>query len=411
MPDAAATKRKHGVEFYELGTLFFLQWMASSSWFVTLTLVLKTHGLAQIQPYAFATTAIAAFVSPLFFGAMADRHVAPARVLRWLALATAAAMALASTAIQCHWNPWLVLALIQLHALCTAPTTSISTAVVLSTVRDPRHEFGPVRAMGTIGWMAGCWLVSALNADASTNAGFIGAATWLGLAAFTLLLPHVEPKAGGEKLSWHERLGLDALTLLRKRDHRVVFIATTLLCVPLAAFYPFTPSALRDAGFTHPSAWMSLGQTTEIIAMFSLGALLVRWRVKWILALGMFFAVLRFVFCAVNGKFWLLAGVAVHGANYALVYATAQIYVNERVDAAWRARAQALLSLLNGGVGNLIGYLGTGWWFAACTTNGVTRWPVFWSVLAATCAAVMVYFLAAYRGKETKPGKVVFSSR
>ncbi len=400
MPDAGAQKLKPRLEFYELSLLFFMQWMASAAWFVPLALVLKSHGYGVIQPYAFATTAIAAFISPLFFGAMADRHVAPARVLRWLALATAAAMALASTAIQCHWNPWLVLACIQLHALCTTPTGSISTAVVLSTVRNPRREFGPVRAMGTIGWMAGCWLVSVLNADSATVSGFAGAAVWLGLAAFTLLLPHVQPADTGEHLTWHERLGLDALTLLRQRDHRVMFLATTLICIPIAAFYPFTPLALRDAGFAHPPAWMSLGQTTEIVAMFSLGALLARWRVKWIVALGLAFAVLRFVFCAVNGKIWLLAGVAVHGANYALVFATAQIYINERVDAAWRARAQALLSLLNGGVGNLIGYLGTGWWFAACTTNGVTHWPVFWSGLATAGAAVLIYFLAAYGGKQ-----------
>jgi hypothetical protein len=69
------------------------------------------------------------------------------------------------------------------------------------------------------------------------------------------------------------------------------------------------------------------------------------------------------------------------------------------VDPAWRARAQALIYLMSSGVGNFIGYLGSGWWFAACTENTVTRWPVFWGGLAATVAAVLVYFLAAYRGQ------------
>jgi MFS family permease len=398
MPDA---KPKSGLAFFELGTLFFIQWMGSAAWMVPLTLVLRTHGLGQIQPYAFATTALAAFVSPLFFGAMADRQVAPARVLRWLALGNAAALALASYAIQSHWNAWLVLALIQLFALCTAPTTSISTAVVMATMRDPSRQFGPIRAMGTIGWMVGGFLVSVLNADASPLSGFASAATWLGLAAFTLLLPHVEPPETTQRLTWHERLGLDALVLLRERDHRVIYVVTTLISIPIAAFYPCTPSALRDAGFTWLSAWMSLGQVTEVIAMFSLGALFLRWRVKWIIGLGLLFAVLRFTFCALNGKAWLLAGIMMHGANYALVFATAQIYVNNRVDPSWRARAQALLSLLNGGVGNLIGYLGTGWWFAACTGNSATRWPLFWGVLAAANAAVLLYFLAAYRGRVT----------
>jgi MFS family permease len=407
MPDAV--KLKPNAVFLGSGPLFFIQWMAAAAWTVPLSLVLKAHGLGQIIPYAFATSALASFVSPLIFGAMADRHFAPVRVLRWLALASMTAVILTSTAIQYRCNPCLVLALIQLYALCTAPTTSISTAIVMSTMNDPRSQFGPVRAMGTLGWMAGGWLISLLSADASPLAGLTCAATWLGLAAFTLTLPHVEPPENSQHLSWHERLGLDALTLLRQRDHRVVFLVTTLISIPMQAFYQFTPIALRDAGFTRVSAWTTLGQTTELVAMFSLGALFLRWRVKWILALGLFFAVLRFAFCAVNGKLWLLGGVMVHGVNYALVFATAAIYVNERVDPAWRARAQALLSLLNGGVGNLIGALGTGWWFAACTTHagsekslGTTNWPVFWGGLSAASAAVLIYFLVAYRGRAAE---------
>ena len=75
---------------------------------------------------------------------------------------------------------------------------------------------------------------------------------------------------------------------------------------------------------------------------------------------------LRFALSALNTKAWLLLGVALHGASFTLVFITAQIYLDQRVDAAWRARAQALMTLMNSGVGNLIGYLGTGWWFAAC---------------------------------------------
>jgi hypothetical protein len=101
---------------------------------------------------------------------------------------------------------------------------------------------------------------------------------------------------------------------------------------------------------------------------------------------------------AVNGKVWVLAGVLLHGCSYALVLTTAQIYLDQRVDAAWRGRGQALLSLMNSGVGNLIGYLGTGWWFNACTHESLTKWPLFWGGLAGTVGLVMVYFLTAYRG-------------
>ena len=77
-----------------------------SMWFVPLSTVLDAHGLHAIKPYAFATSALAAFVSPLIFGAMADRQASPVKVLRGLSLATAAAMALASTAIKLELSPW-----------------------------------------------------------------------------------------------------------------------------------------------------------------------------------------------------------------------------------------------------------------------------------------------------------------
>ena len=83
-------------EYFELIVLFFIQGMAMAMWFVPLGSVLDAHGLHNIKPYAFAASAVAAFVSPLIFGAMADRHAAPVVVLRWLAVATAVSMALAT---------------------------------------------------------------------------------------------------------------------------------------------------------------------------------------------------------------------------------------------------------------------------------------------------------------------------
>jgi nucleoside transporter len=386
-------------EYAELTLLFFIQGVAMSTWFVPLGSILDAHGMHGIKPFAFAATALAAFVSPLIFGAVADRHVAPARVLRWLAVATAVMMTLVSTAIKFHANAWLVLALIQLLTLCNAPMLSISSTIIFARLAHS-NEFAPMRVMLTFGWMAGGVLASVLNADTSSLAGYTSAMVWLVLAAFTFLLPKLEVPKSAENLSWHERLGLDALTLLKNPDTRVVFVTTMLLNIPLAAFYPNAPTNLRDLGLAHTSAWMSLAQVSEVAAICSLGWLLVHWRMKWIFAFGLGFGVLRFALSAVNTKTCLLIGIGLHGASYALVYITAQIYLEQRVDTAWRARAQALLTLMNSGVGNLIGYLGTGWWFATCTQNGLTHWPQFWGALAACVGAVLVYFLTAFRGQK-----------
>ena len=385
-------------EYAELVALFFLQGAALGMWFVPLSTVLDANGLHAIKPFAFAATALAAFVSPLIFGAMADRQASPVVVLRGLSLATAAAMALASTAIKLGWNPWLVLALIQLHALCSSPTFSIASTIVFARLADGQQEFGPIRAMATLGWMSGCWVVSALGADTSALAGYSGAVMWTLASAFTFFLPQLETPKSAEHLTWHERLGLDALTLLKNPDHRVVFITSALVCIPLAGFYPYAPPHLRQLGLQRTTAWMTLGQVTEVIAMFSLGFLLLKWRLKWILACGLGFGVLRFALSALNGKTWVLAGVLLHGFSYTLVAITAQIYLNQRIDPAWRARAQALLALMNSGVGNLLGYLATGWWFSTCTQASGTHWPMFWGGLALTVGFVLAYFLTAYHG-------------
>jgi MFS family permease len=160
-------------EYFELIVLFFINAMAMSMWFVPLSTLLDAHGFHDLRPYAFATSALAAFVSPLIFGAMADRHAAPVVVLRWLAVAAAVSITLATTAIKFRASNGLVLLLIQLYALCNAPTFGITTTIVFSRLRNSQNEFGPIRAMATFGWMAGCWAISLLGADSAPLADIL----------------------------------------------------------------------------------------------------------------------------------------------------------------------------------------------------------------------------------------------
>lgn len=393
-------------EYFELIVLFFIHAMAMGMWFVPLSTVLDANGFHDLKPYAFATSALAAFISPLVFGAMADRHAAPVVVLRWLAIAAAITMTLATTAIKFRASPIVVLALIQLYSLCNAPSFSISTTIVFSRLKNSQNEFGPIRAMATFGWMAGCWAISLLGADDTPLAGYAGAVAWLGVGAYTFVLPRVPPPESSEKITLRQRMGWDALALLKNPDHRVVFLTAALFNATVAALFPFTPPHLEQLGFKHTTAWMSLAQVTEIIAMFTLGYLLTRWRLKWIFLLGLGLAVLRYSLCALNTKLSLLTGLALHGAGFTLVLITSQIYLEQRLDRAWRARAQSLLTLMTSGVGNLIGYLGTGWWYAACTDHKrLTQWPLYWSGMALAVTAVLVYFLMAYHGRGTPPAK------
>jgi MFS family permease len=386
-------------EYTELATLFFLHAMAMGMWFVPLGSVLDAHGLSALKPAAFATSGISAFISPLIFGALADQRFSPVKILRGLAIGTAISMTLAATAIGQKWSPFAILALMQVHSLFSAPTFGISTTIILARLSDAKREYGPLRAMATFGWMVGCWIVSALSFDGSSGAGYGGAIVWVVVAAFTFVLPAVDPPPSTGVLGWKQRLGLDAIGLLKSKDTRTVFIGAAVYNAPLCAFYPYTPTNMADLGLTHTTAWMTLGQVTEIASMFCLAGLLTHWRLKWIFLVGMGFGVARFAACAIGGKAWLLTGVALHGFAFTLYFITAQIYLEQRIPAAWRARAQALLTLMLSGVGNTIGYFSCGALKRANTTGSQTDWTSFWAVLSGVVAVIWLWFAWSYHGR------------
>jgi Nucleoside H+ symporter len=72
----------------------------------------------------------------------------------------------------------------------------------------------------------------------------------------------------------------------------------------------------------------------------------------------------------------------------------------QKIEAAWRTRAQALLSFASGGVGNLSGYLLTEAWLKRCSTENTVQWGPYWLGLAALVFAVLLYFSFSYQGNQ-----------
>ena len=348
---------------------------------------------------AFACNAIAAFISPLLVGSLADRGFPPLKLLRGLFWLSAITLTLTFLAIDRGWGGGVMLVGMQLHALCFSPTSSLVATIAMAELRQPSQEYGPLRLWGTVGWIAAGWIVSwVLAADASPLAGYAAAGTLFTLGFATYWLPAQKTVSAGGARNWKELLGLDALQLLRHPDHRTILLSVTLFGIPLAAFYPYTPLHLSMLGLAHPSATMSLGQVSEVTGLLLLAAITRRIRLKWVLLGGLIFGVMRYGLFALDTSTALLIGISLHGACYTFYNVTAQIYLAERVEPAMQARAQALFAMLTGGVSNLLGYLGTGWLFQLTSTAAGPRWPLYWSLLCAVTAAVTVYFFRNYHG-------------
>ena len=139
----------------ELMGLLFLHGMALSAVRATGTVLDAAAG--SIKPMAFATSALAALLSPLFFSAMADRSVPPSIVLRWISLATAVSVWLVAGPSK-RLDGWSILLLIQVQSLfCVRRREQAARS---SSHDSPIPSISAQFALGTVGWMAGCWTTS-----------------------------------------------------------------------------------------------------------------------------------------------------------------------------------------------------------------------------------------------------------
>jgi MFS family permease len=356
----------------------------------------------HLLPWVLATGGISAFISPLVIGALADQRVSPTLILRWLSLATSLLLALVCRAIEAGWNDASILACALAMSLVSTPMWGLGSSVVLSQLRQPGRQFGPVRAWATIGWMAGGWLVSyVLHSDSSVLSGYVAAAFWLVVTAFTCTLPIIPPPDAGGHRGWKQILGLDALDLLRDPNHRMVFITAALYTMPLAAFYPYCVRHLKELGVPGPTGIMTLGQITEVLVMIVLANLMTRFRLKWVFLSGIAFGLLRYLVFMLGTPAWIITGIVLHGLAYTLYFITTQIYLEDRIPTIQRARAQALLTLLSSGVGNLAGFLGSGLWLAYCekSNGGHVPWSTFWGGLALVTGLVFLFFALFYKGR------------
>lgn len=396
----------HKPSAFALGLLFFLQWAAIALWNISFSGVLRAHGLEAYIPYAFACSGVAAFISPLYIGALADHSVSPVRLLAWLNFASGALIALCFSSIDLHWGGGMMLGFMMAYSLCASPLFSLSTAVALSILDNPAQRFGIIRLWATFGWACSGWFVSLiLHADTSTRSGYAASLAFVALGFYCLRLPPMPPTPRPGPVSWKERLGLDALSLLGHPDHRMVFLTTTLLTIPLAAFYPITPLHLLDLGTGRPAAYMALGQITEVLCLVAMGGIWKRVRLKWIFVAGLIAAILRYALFSLDTMPTVVLGITLHGVSYALYYITAQIYLAERIEPGMKVRAQALLTLLISGVGNLSGYLLSGWLRNACAQDGHTQWSMYWWILCTCTSATAIGFILLYRGLGRRPEK------
>jgi nucleoside transporter len=394
-----------------LGAMMFLEFFIWGGWFVTMgTYLATTLGASGAEiGLAYSTQSWGAIVAPFVFGLVADRWVSAERLLGVMHLAGAALLILLSRAQSFGDFHPLLLA----YMLLYMPTLALVNAIAFRALPDPRTEFARVRLWGTVGWIVAGLAISyafAWDAPAALHGGMLGRAFLMGgiaslvLGLYSFTLPHTPPlgAAGGGRASLAQAFGSDALGLLRDRNFLVFFVASVLVCIPLAFYYQHANQFLTEIGVASAAGKQTLGQASEVLFMLAVPWFLARLGVKRTLLVGMLAWALRYLLFAFGdaGELaaFLLVGIALHGACYDFFFVVGQIYTDTQAGERYRSSAQGLITLATYGVGMLAGFSIAGLVTDRYAVSGLHDWHAIWLVPAAIAAAVFVAFALAFRG-------------
>lgn len=390
--------------FSVLWLVFFFHGMTPGFWLPALTNILNSRGLADWVPAAFLVAPLCALVAPLIGGALADQRVSADRLFAWSAILCSIVLFAAFQCLEAGWHPAWFIALLGAYSVLSGPSWGLLATVSLTHLSHGERQFPLVRMGATVGWVAGGLVTShLLMADTSPLAGHASAAARIIGGLIALALPFTPPL--GSAVSWKSRFGLDAFVILKHRDQCVFFIVTTLLSIPLAAFYMYAPEFLKFLGDERPTGTMTVAQVVETFSMLVLASVMTRFRIKTVLTWALGFSVLRFLLSALAGidgvAGWHVAGIALHGICFTFYFVTAQVFLDRRVDPGLKSQAQGLLAMVSNGLGPLLGTLVCGWMRQLLVRPDGSGWTAYWLWLAAMVFVCLVVFVVFYRGKRS----------
>jgi nucleoside transporter len=396
----------------QLSVMMFLEFFIWGGWFVTLGTFLGNNLLASGAEIGsvYSTQSWGAIIAPFIIGLIADRYMNAEKILGILHLAGAGLMYLMYSSDNVSaFYPYALG-----YMILYMPTLALVNSVSFNQMKNPEKEFSTIRAFGTIGWIAAGLLISyGFHWDSKENIaeGMLKntfllsgiAALALGLLSFTL--PKTPPaNKSGEKASISQILGLDALKLLKDKNFAIFFIASVLICIPLAFYYQNANPFLANIGVKNPTGKMTIGQISEVLFLLALPLFFTRFGFKKTILVGMLAWAVRYVLFAFGNAgelgFMLILGIALHGICYDFFFVSGQLYTNSKAGEKVKSAAQGLITLATYGVGMLIGFKIAGLVTDAYKTETGFDYKMIWLIPAAIAAVVMLLFLLLFKDEK-----------
>jgi nucleoside transporter len=400
----------------QLSTMMFLEFFIWGAWFVTLGtfLINNLQATGAETGAVFSTQSWGAIIAPFIIGLIADRYFNAEKILGILHLVGAVLMyqMYAATDVSVFYPYVLV------YMILFMPTLALVNSISFNQMKDTGKEFPKVRVWGTIGWIVAGLAISFVflwDAPESVKGGLmkntflLASVASLILGVFSFTLPKTPPTVPkGTKVKVSEILGLDALKLLKDKNFLIFFIASILICIPLAFYYQYANPFLQDIGVTNPTAKMSLGQFFEVFFLLMLPFIFKKFGFKITILAGMLAWAVRYALFAYGNAddlyFMLIIGIILHGICYDFFFVSGQIYTDAKAGPKFKSAAQGLITLATYGVGMLIGYEIAGLIADAYKTGeNAFDWKMIWIIPSIIALAVFILFALFFHDKNEKP--------
>ncbi|MDE3106062.1 MAG: nucleoside permease [Acidobacteriota bacterium] len=385
-----------------LSVMMFLEYFIWGGWYVTFATWLATtlHFNGQQIGLAAGATAVGAMVAPFLVGLIADKYFSTQWVLA--ALHGAGALLLFTAARTTSFAA--LYGTVLFYCFTFMPTLALTNSLAFRQMSDPKLEFGPIRVLGTLGWIVAGLLVGSLGWEATAKPVQLAAGASLLMALYCLTLPATPPLAHTAGSGVASIFPREAVALLKQRSMAVFALASFLICIPLQFYYAFTNLFLNESGVRNAAGQMTGGQMSELGCMLLIPWFFRRLGVKYMLVAGMAAWVLRYLLFAYGnagprmGMLW--AGILLHGICYDFFFVTGQIYIDRKASQALRAAAQGLITFLTYGVGMFVGSWLSGAVVQHYTLSTGHNWRAIWSISALVAAAVLLLFLVSFQDEQ-----------
>ncbi len=429
---AGSSGRASGI--LRLSALMFFQFFVAGAFGPILSMYLQSSlGFGSVRTgFIMATSAFSSIVAPLLSVYVIDR-VMPAKRLYILSHAVLAASAAGMFAARGFGS---FLACYAVNALFVNPSVGMLNAIIFQRLDDVDgngKNYGSVRVWGTVGWMGAGYLVSgvwtllpalfpglpvtAFRAGAFLVAG-VGSIACISLAAGlpSAGLPSARRSPRAARPAAERGLfPRDAVATMRIPS--VAVLAVVYLVSTIAdKMYSFGAAPyLAGLGFRSslvPSL-LTLGQVTEMVALFGLATALSRFSYKPVLLLGAFLQTVRFLLLWAGVPALGLVGVALHGLVFACLYSSILMYIDGRADARSRPAVHQIIQFSLVGTATLVGNLLSGALGGVSGSAGAIDYRAFWvfPMAGAVASAALLLIFFKEEKKIAVPAKKSILSR